>query len=581
MKRLDVSAVLASVAKVFLTAGLLVIPNDPQVASAQDARDGFLALDDYYMVDCVLPGQVRRFGQMTQITKPRPARLEAFLCRARGGQYIEYDRSTFESSVRVWKEVAESGDAEAILILGRLLERQGAENPALLFEAFRWYEKGASKGSTQAKLALASLYERGLGVARDEARALTLYREALGLSDEDELFRRSAGDPSDIDSADRGSALALAEAPPQSAPRDVQASAAEQRHAAQAPPAAALEPRASTPSLSDASPSTPQAIAGRTPPPGQSSEPPQAPAPMRSPSAPRAAEPNGPSERVAGAPAPSIIRSPRLASPFQAAGEGGAAPAAVRAGGSYRALIVTVDREGLDYSALSTSLGRELSQRYRFAAEELRNPTGAQLLARMRALREELQPDDSLLVFFAGGATQSPPAGGNVGVTAWQLPGAGSGLERVPHDQVTEYLDTLPARRILLLTTGVFENGIASAPVPRVRTIASPLGGDRGAARRARILIAGDQAESSFLGLIRQNQRVLDAPALWERLAAMAQDEEPPFIGQLLPGSEGGTFVLVPVAPSNLAASQSSASDAFAGVSPLAADPERGSGTGG
>jgi hypothetical protein len=302
---------------------------------------------------------------------------------------------------------------------------------------------------------------------------------------------------------------------------------------------------------------------------------------MRSPSAPRAAEPNGPSERVAGAPAPSIIRSPRLASPFQAAGEGGAAPAAVRAGGSYRALIVTVDREGLDYSALSTSLGRELSQRYRFAAEELRNPTGAQLLARMRALREELQPDDSLLVFFAGGATQSPPAGGNVGVTAWQLPGAGSGLERVPHDQVTEYLDTLPARRILLLTTGVFENGIASAPVPRVRTIASPLGGDRGAARRARILIAGDQAESSFLGLIRQNQRVLDAPALWERLAAMAQDEEPPFIGQLLPGSEGGTFVLVPVAPSNLAASQSSASDAFAGVSPLAADPERGSGTGG
>ncbi|MCB1602608.1 MAG: hypothetical protein KDI66_21500, partial [Xanthomonadales bacterium] len=90
------------------------------IAKSDALPSGATQLDDYFIVNCMLPGQVRRFGQMTQVTKLRPARLEAYLCRLRGGQYIEFDRADMATSVAIWTSLAESGDADAQLLLGRL-----------------------------------------------------------------------------------------------------------------------------------------------------------------------------------------------------------------------------------------------------------------------------------------------------------------------------------------------------------------------------------------------------------------------------------------------------------------------------
>jgi hypothetical protein len=50
--------------------------------------------------------------------------------------------------------------------------------------AFQWFKKAADQGYGRAKINLGYLYEQGLGVERDQAAALNLYREASGIEDE-------------------------------------------------------------------------------------------------------------------------------------------------------------------------------------------------------------------------------------------------------------------------------------------------------------------------------------------------------------------------------------------------------------
>ena len=44
--------------------------------------------------------------------------------------------------------------------------------------AARWFAKAAGQGHNEAQFMLASMYERGAGVEKDEARAIALYRQA-------------------------------------------------------------------------------------------------------------------------------------------------------------------------------------------------------------------------------------------------------------------------------------------------------------------------------------------------------------------------------------------------------------------
>lgn len=84
-------------------------------------------------------------------------------------------------------QAADTGDAEAQLLLGRMLE----EGEAVLRDysaAAKWYDAAAGAGNTDAMNRLARLYASGLGVGKDLEKAFDLYRKAAGSGDPQYVF---------------------------------------------------------------------------------------------------------------------------------------------------------------------------------------------------------------------------------------------------------------------------------------------------------------------------------------------------------------------------------------------------------
>lgn len=153
-------------------------PSPEQLALAQHHADRLL------VVDCLLPGQVRRLGtRMTYLTARRPAKLNADECALRGGEYVMYDRADLATALSAWLPQAESGDREAQTYVGEIYERGVGSEPPRYEQAALWYRKAADQGHPRAMINLGFLHEKGLGVARDPAAALVLYRRAAGLGD--------------------------------------------------------------------------------------------------------------------------------------------------------------------------------------------------------------------------------------------------------------------------------------------------------------------------------------------------------------------------------------------------------------
>lgn len=133
------------------------------------------------IVDCLLPGQVRRLGTaMTYLTQRRAMKLSADECAIRGGEYVAYDRADLATALSVWLPQAQAGDAQAQTYVGELFER-GVGSPPDYRQAANWYAKAAEQGNTRARINLGFLYEKGLGVTKDQVAALNLYRQASGV----------------------------------------------------------------------------------------------------------------------------------------------------------------------------------------------------------------------------------------------------------------------------------------------------------------------------------------------------------------------------------------------------------------
>ncbi|MBI2399404.1 MAG: caspase family protein [Xanthomonadales bacterium] len=144
--------------------------------------------EDMMIVDCLLPGQVRKLGKVsTYLSARRPIRTTQADCEIRGGEFVAYDRANYETALKVWMGQAESGDAEAQNYVGEIYDKGlgTAPDPA---RAAGWYEKAAGQGLKRAKINLGYLYEQGLGVPKDMTRALNLYREASGLTGDDLIY---------------------------------------------------------------------------------------------------------------------------------------------------------------------------------------------------------------------------------------------------------------------------------------------------------------------------------------------------------------------------------------------------------
>lgn len=170
----------------------------PQPADAAQRVDK-VQVDELYVVDCLLPGQIRQLGgSMTYLSARRPIRTTAKDCEIRGGEYVAFDRANYATALKTWLPAAKGGDAEAMNYVGEIYEQGLGLEPDYELAA-DWFRQAAEKGNSSAMINLGSLYEAGRGVPQDSTVALNWYRRASGLKDaklelvteEEELRRRS------------------------------------------------------------------------------------------------------------------------------------------------------------------------------------------------------------------------------------------------------------------------------------------------------------------------------------------------------------------------------------------------------
>lgn len=142
-----------------------------------------LRAEDLYVVDCLLPAQIRQLGRLSPYLAPRRAvKTSARDCEIRGGEYVSYDRGDHATALRVWLPLAREGDPTAQVYTGEIYEKGLGVTPDYAAAA-AWYRRAADQGDARAQVNLGHLYEKGLGVERDPAKALEWYRRASGLGE--------------------------------------------------------------------------------------------------------------------------------------------------------------------------------------------------------------------------------------------------------------------------------------------------------------------------------------------------------------------------------------------------------------
>lgn len=157
-----------------------------RVAGPDDADGvaGAVPADTQQMliVDCLLPGQVRKLGQaLTYLAPRRPVKTAAADCEIRGGEYVAYDRADYATALKIWLPQAREGDPEAQTYVAQIYEQGLGVEPDYVLAA-EWYRKAAEQGYARAQIGLGYLYEKGLGVSADLVEAMNWYRRASGLS---------------------------------------------------------------------------------------------------------------------------------------------------------------------------------------------------------------------------------------------------------------------------------------------------------------------------------------------------------------------------------------------------------------
>jgi len=131
------------------------------------------------IVDCLLPGTIRRVGGSIYQMPGRPISTIASECEIRGGDYLLFDRANYETSLNHWIRQAEMNDVDAMLYVGEIHEKGIGREPDFAAAA-SWYQKAADAGNVTAMISLAHLYKTGQGVELNLEKAQTLYSHAFG-----------------------------------------------------------------------------------------------------------------------------------------------------------------------------------------------------------------------------------------------------------------------------------------------------------------------------------------------------------------------------------------------------------------
>ncbi len=132
------------------------------------------------VVDCLVPGQVRKLGAYQSGVTPRRATKTTIAdCESKGGEYVS-SHTNPAAALNIWLPFANEGDEEAQTNVGEIYEKGIAGAPDYV-AALQWYQKAADKNYARAQVNLGALYERGLGVKRDTVKAQQLFRIAGGV----------------------------------------------------------------------------------------------------------------------------------------------------------------------------------------------------------------------------------------------------------------------------------------------------------------------------------------------------------------------------------------------------------------
>ena len=158
--------------------------NSDGISINEDANLSRDNIDEVFVVDCLLPGQVRSLGrQANYLTARRPIKTSALDCEIRGGEYVSFDRADYATALKIWLPQAQAGSAEAQTQVGEIYEKGLGVEPDYDMAAV-WYKKAAKQGYSRAQINLGYMYEKGLGVEQNIAKAMNWYRKASGLPDE-------------------------------------------------------------------------------------------------------------------------------------------------------------------------------------------------------------------------------------------------------------------------------------------------------------------------------------------------------------------------------------------------------------
>lgn len=557
--------------------------------AADSAMQGYREVAELYVVDCLLPGQVRRLGTRTFLTPRRPTRTTASDCQIRGGEYVAYDRADYRSALNVWMPAAETGDAEAQVNVGEIFERGLGGQPN--YEAARiWYEKAAAQGNTRAQFNLGTLYEQGLGVPQDQVTALNWYRKAWGIQADDVIFASAARREQDALRAELEQAVAEKDAQIEllnkrlqelrdklSASTEASAEAEtevqmlngliEQLRSQRDDSAGKLgalpaeaEPAAATAGAAPAQGSAPATSAG-------------------------AADTTSADPAVAAATTEDGLRTrqPIRLDPNASVRDVDAVMRSYSGVslGRYFALLIG----NQNYSAiesLTTPLSdlerarKILEERYGFTVFTVQDGDNVAVMKAINDLYEVIGEEDNLLLFYAGHGNRLNTGGAEIG---YWLPSNAEAPPRntfwVANEFVTGHLSRIRAKRVLVVADSCYAGLLSTEP-------SFLMVGDNGPqysnmeflkfklGKRSRLLLSsgGDQPvldegggsnsvfAKAFLDELERNDRLLPSPELFlrlrekvtERAAELKFEQTPEFKTIKAAGHEVGDFFFVPVA---------------------------------
>ncbi|MDZ7667972.1 MAG: caspase family protein [Gammaproteobacteria bacterium] len=515
----------------------------------QSAMEGYQEVAKLHVVDCLLPGQVRRLGNRTYVTPRRPIKTTAADCNIRGGEYTAYDRADYKSALKVWMPAAESGDPEAQTNVGEIFEKGLGDEPNYEAAA-HWYQQAAEQGYGRAQFNLGTLYEQGLGVEQNTMTALNWYRQAWGIEEDSVMFASAAR--REREELERRLEKTVEEKQSQIEVLNQRLRQLEEKLNATTERSADAQAEASTlktliAQLEEQRQESEQQLAGL---------------------ADAAPERDGPR-----------TREPRKAEPLQPQGEAEERLYGDLSLGSYYALLIGNEHYG-ELEDLETPLSdlrraeQVLKEKYGFTVFTIADGDNIEVMRAINDLYDIVGPEDNLLIFYAGHGNRLTTGGTETG---YWLPSNAEPPPRntywVANEFVTGHLSRIKAKRVLVVADSCYAGLLSREPSFLLLGEDGPSYDDMDFLRfkldkRSRLLLSsgGDRPvldegggehsvfAKAFFDELENNSELMPSPELFLRVrkrvsdaaADLAFDQAPEFKTIKAAGHEVGDFFFVP-----------------------------------